>query len=216
MDLVRALKFPLEDEDWPVKIAIGSLVTLIPVVGWIGSLGYQVSVARNVIRGSARPLPGSDDLGQVFTDGVMAGLAGLLYVLPVAPFWCVMAVLSGIADGSSAGDFALACLSVGAAVVSIVYGIPAAAMYWIGVMRYTQSGDFSEFTQFRALFREARANIGTLVTVFLYYLLLSLILAVISPLAVITCVGIFVLAFYSQITSGHLIGQAGREIVRGY
>jgi len=34
MDLVRALKFPLDDEDWPVKIAIGSLVTLIPVVGW--------------------------------------------------------------------------------------------------------------------------------------------------------------------------------------
>lgn len=216
MDLVRALKFPLEDEDWPVKIAIGSLVTLIPVVGWIGSLGYQVSVARNVIRGSARLLPGSDDLGQVFTDGVMAGLAGLLYLLPVVPFWCVMALLSGIADGSSAGDFALACLSVGAVVVSIVYGIPAAAMYWIGVMRYTQSGDFSEFTQFRALFREARANIGTLVTVFLYYLLLSLILAVISPLAVITCVGIFVLAFYSQIASGHLIGQAGREVVRGY
>ena len=74
MDLVRALKFPLDDEDWPVKIAIGSLVTLIPVVGWIGSLGYQVSVARNVIRGSARPLPGSDDLGQIFSDGVMAGI----------------------------------------------------------------------------------------------------------------------------------------------
>ena len=126
MDLVRALKFPLDDEDWPVKIAIGSLVTLIPVVGWIGSLGYQVSVARNVIRGSARPLPGSDDLGQIFSDGVMAGIAALLYAIPMIPFWCMMALLSGIADGSSAGDFALACLSVGAVVLSIVYSIPAA------------------------------------------------------------------------------------------
>lgn len=214
MDLVRALKFPFEDEEWPVKIAIGSLVTLIPVVGWIGGLGYQVSVARNVIRGSARPLPGPDDLGQVFTDGAMAGLAGLMIALPLVPVWGVMALLAGIADGSGAGDLALACLSVGAAVLSIVYGIPAAAMYWIGVMRYTQSGNFSEFTQFGALFREARAHLGTLTTVFLYYLLLSLILAVVSPLAVITCVGIFVLAFYSQITSGHLIGQAGREIIR--
>ncbi|NLE52633.1 MAG: DUF4013 domain-containing protein [Chloroflexi bacterium] len=216
MDLVRALKFPLDDEDWPVKIAIGSLVTLIPVVGWIGSLGYQVSVARNVIRGSARPLPGSDDLGQIFSDGVMAGIAALLYAIPMIPFWCMMALLSGIADGSSAGDFALACLSVGAVVLSIVYSIPAAAMYWIGVMNYTQTGNFSEFTQFGALFREARAHIGTLVMLFLYNFLVGLILAVISPLAVITCVGIFVLAFYSQIASGHLIGQAGREIVRGY
>jgi len=216
MDLVQALKFPLDDEEWPVKIAIGSLITLIPVVGWIGSLGYQVAVTRNVIRGSARPLPGSADLGQVFTDGVMAALAGLLYALPVAPFLCVMAVLSGIADGSSAGDFALACVSVTFALLSLVYGIPAGAMYWVGVMRYSQSGDFSEFTQFRALWREARANLGTLVTLFLYYLLLSLILAMISPLAVITCVGIFVLGFYSQITSGHLIGQAGRQIVHSY
>lgn len=216
MDLVRALKFPLDDEEWPVKIAIGSLIFLIPVIGWIGSLGYQIAVARNVIRGSARPLPGSDSLGQIFTDGVMAGLAGLLYMLPTAPLWCVMAVLSGIADGSSAGDFALACVSVGAALVSIVYGIPAAAMYWIGVMRYTQSGNFSEFTQFGSLWREARANAGTLVTLFIYNLLLGLLLAIISPLAVLTCIGIFVLAFYSQVASGHLIGQAGREIVRSY
>ena len=216
MDLVRALKFPLDDEEWPVKIAIGSLIFLIPVIGWIGSLGYQIAVARNVIRGSARPLPGSDSLGQIFTDGVMAGLAGLLYMLPTAPLWCVMAVLSGIADGSSAGDFALACVSVAAALVSIVYGIPAAAMYWVGVMRYTQSGSFSEFTQFGSLWREARANVGTLVTLFLYNLLLGLLLSIISPLAVLTCIGIFVLAFYSQVASGHLIGQAGREIVRGY
>src|SRR5690606_30740673 len=117
MDLVRALKFPLDDEEWPVKIAICSLIFVIPVTGWIGSLGYQIAVARNVIRGSARPMRGSDSLGQIFTDGVMGGLAGLLYMLPTAPLWCVMAVLSGIADGSSAGDFALACVSVAAALV---------------------------------------------------------------------------------------------------
>lgn len=216
MDLVRALKFPLDDEDWPVKIAIGSLIILIPVIGWLGSLGYQVAVARNVIRGAARPLPGADDLGQVFTDGVMAGLAGLLYALPALPFMCVMMVLSGIADGSDAGNFALACVSVGFALLSLVYGIPASAMYWVGVMRYGQTGNFSEFTQFRALWREARAHLGTLVRLFLYNLLLGLLLSIISPLALITCVGIFVLAFYSQIASGHLIGQAGRQIVRSY
>src|SRR5690606_40115447 len=68
-----------------------------------------------------------------------------------------------------------------------------AAMYWIGVMRYTQSGNFSEFTQFGSLWREARANAGTLVTLFIYNLLLGLLLAIISPLAVLTCIGIFVL-----------------------
>ena len=208
-----ALKFPLDDEDWPVKI-VGSFI-LLTVIGWVASLGYQIAVARNVIRGS-HAAARLRQLRRIFTDGVMAGLAGLLYMLPTAPLWCVMAVLSGIADGSSAGDFALACVSVGAALVSIVYGIPAAAMYWIGVMRYTQSGNFSEFTQFGSLWREARANAGTLVTLFIYNLLLGLLLAIISPLAVLTCIGIFVLAFYSQVASGHLIGQAGREIVRSY
>jgi len=83
-------------------------------------------------------------------------------------------------------------------------------------MRYAQTGNFSEFTQFGALWREARANLGTLLNLFLYYLALSLILAVISPLALVTCVGIFVLGFYGSIASGHLIGQAGRQIVQGY
>lgn len=216
MDLVRALKFPLDDEDWPVKIAVGSLVTLIPVIGWIGSLGYQIAVARNVMRGSARPLPGSDELGQIFTDGVMAGLAGLL----VRAADGALLVPDGAAVGHRGRierrDFALACVSVLSVLLSIFYAIPAVAMYWVGAMRYSQTGNFSEFTQFGALWREVRANLGTLVSLFLYYLLLSLIFAVVSPLALITCVGIFVLAFYSQIATGHLIGQAGRQIVRSY
>ena len=58
MDITRALSFPFDDEDWIVKFAVGSLMSLVGVFLPFILLGYQVNVARNVIRGKKRPLPG--------------------------------------------------------------------------------------------------------------------------------------------------------------
>lgn len=208
MDFVRAIKFPLDDENWITKVVVGTLLNLIPIFG----LGYTVGVARNVVHGKARPLPGTEDLGQVITDGIMATIAGFVYALPALAVGCVMGIFSSIAGESDAGGLMVACLGMFATLACLIYAIPATAMYWMGVMRYSESGNFSDFVQFGSLLRDVRAHAGVLVMLMLYVLAVGLVAALISPLLIVTCVGLLVLSFWVQIAHGHLIGQAALEI----
>lgn len=208
MDFVRAIKFPLDDENWITKVVVGALLNLIPIFG----IGYTVGVARNVVHGKARPLPGTEDLGQVITDGIMASIAAVVYALPVLLVGCVVGIFGSIIGNSDVGGLFAACLSMVVSLSALIYAIPATAMYWLGVMHYTESGNFSDFVRFGALLREVRQHIGALVMLLLYVLVIGLLGALIAPILIVTCVGILVLSFWIQIAYGHLIGQAALEI----
>ncbi len=97
----------------------------------------------------------------------------------------------------------------------ILYVIAATAMTWMGIIRYTESGNFSEFLRFGELFRDVRDHMSTLLRLVLYVFLVGLVVSVAAIPLAITCVGIPALLFYSQVVSGHLLGQAGLEITRG-
>lgn len=214
MDVVRALKFPFDDEEWMVKTVIGSLMMLVAVIFPPIYLGYQIAVARRVMRGSDRPLPGSEDLGQVLTDGIMATIAYLVYMIPILPVLCVVAVISPLANDDVGALFVM-CITGIIIMFFIPYGLVMSVVSWAGMIRYAETGNFSSFVQFRALLRDVRDNLGTFVTLLLYSMLLGLIGSIVAPLSLITCVGIFVVIFFSQTATGHLIGQAGRMIQEG-
>jgi hypothetical protein len=87
----------------------------------------------------------------------------------------------------------------------------------MGVIRYAETGDYNEFIRFSDLWQDVRSNLGTLLGLLMYSLVFALLVAVLSPFAALLCgVGLLVLLFYAQVVSGHLIGQAGQEIARGY
>jgi hypothetical protein len=217
MDITRALSFPFDDDDWIVKFVVGSLMSLVGVFLPFILLGYQVNVARNVFRGKKRPLPGMDNVGEVVADGLMAFIAGLVYAIPGIVIGCVLAFSGGLLGNSSLGGTLFFCLSCCLGTFLILYGIVATALYWMGMIRYAETGNFSEFMQFRDLWDDSRSNIGTLLSLLIYSLVLGLLAAVLLPFSLILCgVGEFIVIFYAQIVSGHLIGQAGLEIAHGY
>jgi hypothetical protein len=82
----------------------------------------------------------------------------------------------------------------------------------MGVIRYAETGNFSEFMRFGVLWADVRDNLGLLLTLLLYFLALGLIGSVLS----VTVIIVPFLGFLYQVASGHLIGQAGLEISRGY
>jgi hypothetical protein len=174
-------------------------------------------VARNVIRCKKRPLPGMDNVGEVVADGLMAFIAGLVYAIPGIVVGCILAFSGGLLGNSSLGGTLFLCLSCCLGAFLILYGIVAAALYSMGVIRYAETGNFSEFMQFSDLWEDARSNIGTLLSLLIYSLVLGLLAGVLLPFSVVLCgVGEFIVIFYAQIVSGHLIGQAGLEIAHGY
>ena len=217
MDMQRALGFPFDDENWIVKFVVGSLMSLVGVVLPFILIGYQVNVARSVLRGKKRPLPGPDNVGEVIADGLMAFIAGLIYAIPAIVIGCMLAFAGGLLGNSDVGGTLFLCLSCCLTIFVILYGIVAAALYWMGVIRYAETGNFSEFLQFSDLWEDVRSNYGILLGLLIYSLVIGLLAAVLVPFSVILCgVGEFIVIFYAQVVSGHLIGQAGVEIAHGY
>jgi len=217
MDITRALSFPFDDEDWIVKFVIGSLMSVVGMVLPFIPLGYQVYVARSVIRGKKRPLPGMESLGQVVADGLMAFIAGLIYAIPIIVIGCMLAFSGGLLGNSSLGGTLFLCLSCCLGTFLILYGVVAAALYWMGVIRYAETGNFSEFLQFRDLWDDVRSNWGILLSLLIYSLVLGMLAAVLGVFSVALCgVGEFIVIFYTQIVNGHLVGQAGLEMAHGY
>jgi len=204
MDFVRAIKFPFEDREWPVKLVIGSLLSWVPFV----STGYQISVARNVMQQKENPLPGTEDLGKVITDGVMGTIAWIIYLIPLWPFIFVSMCISG-ADND--GGFAT-CVSCCVTILAFAYAIPASMLYVMGLYRYINTGNFSSFIQIGSLWRDVTANMNALVTLVVYLVAVSILAAVAGTALVITCVGPLVVAFLAQVAIGHLIGQAASSI----
>jgi uncharacterized membrane protein len=83
MDFGKAFTFVFEDEDWLKKIALGGLLSLIPVIGIFLVIGYGFEVTKRVIKGDAEVLPDWSDFGGYLTKGFLVFLIVFVYMLPV-------------------------------------------------------------------------------------------------------------------------------------
>lgn len=216
MDMIRAINFPFDDDEWWVKILIGALVMLPGLILPFIPLGYQIYVARQVIRGKPRPLPGASEIGQVLTDGLIAFIALLVYFLPLTILGCCLTMMAAVLGESDVGGFLFLCLTLCLSAFLIPYTLIASALYLMGMIRYGETGNFSAFIKIGDLWVDVRAHLGPLVLLWLSLMGLSLAASIGFVVVMITCVGVPILAFYLYVVSGHLIGQVGQQIVKGY
>jgi hypothetical protein len=81
IDIGKAITHLFEDKDWISKAIVGGLIALVPILNFTLA-GYEVRVIRNVSRREANPMPGWDDFGQMFVDGLWLSLARIILSLP--------------------------------------------------------------------------------------------------------------------------------------
>ncbi len=81
MDFGLALTFQFKDPDWVRKLLLASLITLIPVVGWVFVFGWSLEVSRQVIKGDGHALP-EIDLARDLVRGLEGFIINLVYNLP--------------------------------------------------------------------------------------------------------------------------------------
>jgi hypothetical protein len=92
VNINEAFSYQFEDVQWPNKLGIGALLSLVPILNF-AVVGYEVGIVRNVAAGASEPLPQWDDLGQKWRDGLLLTLAGLVYAIPVFLFLGVLLAL---------------------------------------------------------------------------------------------------------------------------
>src|SRR5512139_1984277 len=99
MDIVEEIKFPSKDSEWIPKVLIGGIVALIPILNLIAG-GYFLKVMKGAMDDKSG-MPKWDDWGNLFINGLMAAIIGLIYmiipilILAVSAGSIITAALSG-------------------------------------------------------------------------------------------------------------------------
>lgn len=74
------LKSPFEDKQWLAKIAIGGVVSAVPILN-LCAMGYIVSLIRGIIKKKEEILPEWSDWGKLFTDGILYFVILVAYMI---------------------------------------------------------------------------------------------------------------------------------------
>src|SRR5260370_8521863 len=86
IDFGRAPSVPFEDRQWTVKVGILLVASLIPGLNAILLSGYGLTIARNILRGVALPMPNWDNWSDIAVRGLLSLVATFMYFLPPLPF----------------------------------------------------------------------------------------------------------------------------------
>jgi len=202
MDIGRAFTYPFEDEDWLKKIAIGGVITLIPVVNFI-AVGYAFRTLRNLLEGRETPLPEWDDWGGDFMLGLIPALAAIVYAIPSG-------LLSGIAPALTASDsgflgvigFLCTCLSV---LYGLALGVILPALY----LRYAKNPEFSAFFQFPEAIAFIRENLSDYIIAWLMSIVAAIAASIVGSIA---CgIGVIFTSFLAFLVWAHLLAQVDHK-----
>jgi hypothetical protein len=210
LDIGRSFTYMFEDENWIMKIVIGGLLSLIPIVGSMMVLGYMLEALKRVADGMDIPLPEWDDFGGKLIKGLMVCIIGLVYAIPVIVLACCAGALTlflGGGESNAAGDMAT-MVSLCTNCLSLIWGI----VMWLvlpGVcIRYAVTGDFMSAFQFGEIFSFISSNIAN----YIVAIILVLVANFIAGFGIIACfVGVLFTSFWAYLVMGHLLGQVQRE-----
>lgn len=224
LNIEEAISFIWRDRDWLVKIALGSLFSLLSLilVGAVLVQGYLLVLAERVARGEPSPLPEWDNWGELTRKGLIGLLVSFVYALPAVLLWClvyglmfaVQLGLAGLSTGGTGGsdEAAGAAALLGLLVMMFGYGLLILVSLAVGAvlpaaMAQLVLHDADPAAAFR--FREVADFMGRYRGQYAIALLLgygAIYLA--SSLGYLACcIGIFVTTFVSYIFLTHMIGQ---------
>lgn len=219
MDIGKGFSYVFQDPKWIMKLVIGAVLLLIPIIGWIPATGYYLTTIKNVSDGQEFPLPEWSDFGGFFMKGLYGWIGMIVWNLPVILIACCAGVLSAVgtsAAGAAGRDNAAAvanglsylalCLNCLQSLLSFVTGVTVAAP----LVRYANSSQLSVFWDVRGNFDFIAKNVGNYVIA----LLVGWVASFIAFFGIILCViGVLVTIFWSAMVNAFLLGQVWKNRV---
>jgi hypothetical protein len=206
VDIGSSFTYMFEDDNWIKKIAIGGVVSVIPIVNF-AAIGYLVQVIRNVRAGQPLPLPEWDQFGQYFIDGLWNFVIFLVWSIPILVIICLV-VMGGLVLGNSQGAVAAytiisSCLGCLAGLWALVLGV----LYPAILIRYTEVGELMAGFRFGEVFGIISADVGS----YFIVVVLTWLAGVIALLGLVCVVGVIFTAFWAILVSGNLMGQLAAQ-----
>src|SRR3954451_14936060 len=188
MDFGRGLSYIRQDPNWIVKVLLGSVINMVPILNFAGA-GYGLRVLSNVYEGRETPLPEwGDNFGDYFLRGLLGTIIQVIYFLPVLILGCGIEFASiGAAIAASSGDqasaappTALLCLGPLIFVLAIVI----APLAQIALARYAVTNEFGAAMRFGEVFAEFRRNPMRWYSIILMMIPVLIVFGIVAP---VTC-----------------------------
>jgi len=206
MDIGKSFTFIFDDEEWVSKLLIGALFVLASavVVGIPFLLGYMVRIVRNVMQGKEKPLPGWDDLGDLFKEGLILAVIFVIWAIPSWGISVFQSIIGALLSTSYDMVRVYGVLSTCLGCLSALWGLVMAIFTPALVTRYANAPEFKTGFEFAELWQFTRDNLGNIVIA----LLLGALAVFVSSFGVILCViGVFATLFWAYTIVAHLYGQ---------
>ena len=128
------LKSPIQDKQWPAKIAIGGVVSAVPILSFCG-MGYVVGLLRRVIKKEEGGLPEWSNWGKLFTDGILYWVICFLYML-------IPGLISGLGMAMAGGCAVRVAFGAFVIFIAVIVGLAAGFILPMAICQYIATDDF--------------------------------------------------------------------------
>ena len=210
MDIGKAIGYPLKDKNWIVKVIIGTIIFIIPIVDFI-SFGYLVRVIRQVLSDDEEKMPEWDDFGGDFVRGLMVIIGIIIYSIPIIIVSCCLSLIGGVVGGDD-GNALSALVSCCLFIISLAYGVILGPLVAAAIIHYSEKEDFGAFLDFRARFDEVRNHASDAMMFVIWFILLEIIVGIVFGLTVWICGLGLVFLWGGYIAGAHLTAQYGQAL----
>jgi hypothetical protein len=220
VDIETLVMYPTESDDWIKTVAIGgvALIFTIFIVPWFLVAGYLVRAIRAGMEGAEEP-PVFDEWGELFKEGLIAGIIGFIYQLvPLLVFGVfVGGSIVAIATGTDAGTGAGILGMIGGIFITWILALVFGVIGLAGIANYAREGTFSAGFDFGVISDVVTSR--SYLLAWAYVIVLNIAVAIVVGVLNIVpflgaIIGLFV-SFYALIIAGWLWGNGFAEATSG-
>lgn len=207
MDYGKIIKFPMEDKDWIMKIIIGGVLSIIPIVNFISS-GYQLKVMKNAI--NKKPgMPEWKGFIDLFVKGLIIFVIALLFMIvpliifgAIAGFGVISVIMGDLTNPYNIVLAILPALFIGGILFLIIgFVLPMA------IAMYAKSDNFSDAFKFSEILNRIKSIFGEYLVSYIVIVIFGIILGLIMLIPLIGWIIGFFGTFYLGVVALNMFGK---------
>lgn len=213
MDLGKAFTYQFETDDWWKKLLITGLITLIPVVGALYTLGWMMEIASRFSKAgnfSDVELP-DVDFGGYLGKGFQGFVVSIAYSIPAFIFAIPVIIVSIIAanDGGDTSALIATITGICCGGLYVLVAIAGGLLAYPAMMEVQVNGNLGAGFNFKRVFAIFK---GAIVPFLLSILAMAIVTPILSSLGALLCgLGVLFTLPYSFSLMGYFLGTAYKE-----